>query len=70
MQPWERTYQNLRIMTLTLSLLPFIFAYLTRVVAMVLAWSRVLHSSTAFWSSQTSHSPSEAITRKLVLFVI
>ena len=47
--------------TLMLSLLPFILAYLSRVVAIVLAFYTLLHRSTAFWSSHTSHSPSLAI---------
>ena len=62
--------QNFNTITLTLSLLPFIFAYLTKVEAIVLACSNPLHKSTAFWSSQTSQRPSEAITRKVGLFPI
>ena len=53
-----------------LSLLPFILAYFTKVVAIELAFSTLLHRSTAFWSSQTSQRPSDAIISKLVLPVI
>ena len=53
-----------------LSLLPFIFAYFTKVVAIVFAFYTDLQRSIAFWSSQTSHKPSEAITKYLVLSFI
>jgi len=62
--------QNFNTITLMLSLLPFIFAYFTKVVAIVFAFSTVLQRSTAFWSSQTSHSPSEAITKNCVFSLI
>ena len=41
-------YQNFMIITLILSLLPFILAYFNRVVAIVLGCSNDLHKSIAF----------------------